>query len=101
LSSRNALLTPEGRAASPAIRRALLAALARYEAGERSADALRDAMWEVLTAEPLAQPEYVSVASLDPEQGLEELQVVDGPALLSMAVRFGEIRLIDNERVGI
>ena len=37
--------------------------VARYARGERSADALRDAMWEVLTAEPLATPDYVSVAS--------------------------------------
>ena len=28
---------------------------------------------------------------------LAELETVDGPALLSLAVRFGETRLIDNE----
>jgi pantoate--beta-alanine ligase len=100
LSSRNALLSTEARAAAPAVHRALAAAVARYEAGERSGDALRDAMWEVLTAEPLARPEYVSVASLDPRRELEELATVEGPTLLSMAVRFGDIRLIDNERVG-
>jgi pantoate--beta-alanine ligase len=99
LSSRNALLTPESRAAAPVVHRALLAGVSRYQAGERSADALRDAMWEVLTAEPLARPEYVSVASLEPRRELEELAALDGPALLSMAVRFGDIRLIDNERL--
>jgi pantoate--beta-alanine ligase len=100
LSSRNALLAPDARAAAPVVHRALAAGVARYSTGERSADALRDAMWEVLTSEPLAAPEYVSVASLDPHHELEELTTVDGPALLSMAVRFGDIRLIDNERVG-
>ena len=99
LSSRNALLTPDARLAAPVVHRALEAAVRRYHAGERSADALRDAMWEELTAEPLAQPEYVSVASLDPRRELEELDAVAGPALLSMAVRFGDIRLIDNERI--
>ena len=54
-------------------------------------------MWEVLTAEPLADPDYVSVASAST---LRELDRVDEPALLSMAVRFGSTRLIDNERVG-
>jgi pantoate--beta-alanine ligase len=96
LSSRNALLSPEARAAAPVVHRALEAAVARYEAGERGGDALRDAMWEVLTAEPLAVPDYVSVAS---QHTLEELATVGEPALFSMAVRFGDVRLIDNEQV--
>jgi pantoate--beta-alanine ligase len=100
LSSRNALLSPAARAAAPVVHRALAAAVQRYRDGARSGDVLRDSMWEVLSTEPLAHPEYVSVASLDERRELEELATVDGPALLSMAVRFGEIRLIDNERVG-
>lgn len=100
LSSRNALLTPESRAASPVVHRALRAAVGRYAAGERSADALRDTMRWVLATEPLADPEYVSVASLADDRELTELEGdVVPPALLSMAVRFGEIRLIDNERL--
>jgi pantoate--beta-alanine ligase len=96
LSSRNVHLTPDQRAAAPVLRRALLAARDRWVAGERSGDALRDAMWEVLTAEPSATPAYVSVAD---GQTLAELErVPDGaPALLSLAVRFGPTRLIDNE----
>ena len=101
LSSRNALLTPAARAAAPVVHRALAAGAARYASGERSADALRDAMRETLTAQPLAHPDYVSVASLDPGRSLEELDVVDGPALLSMAVRFGDVRLIDNQPVEV
>ena len=96
LSSRNVHLTPDQRVAAPVLRRALVAARDRWTAGERSGDALRDAMWEVLTAEPLATPAYVSVAD---GQTLAELErVPDGaPALLSLAVRFGPTRLIDNE----
>ena len=95
LSSRNVHLTAAERVAAPVLRRALLAGRARWEAGERSADGIRDAMWEVLTAEPLAIPAYVSVAD---GRTLAELDRVDGdPALLSLAVRFGATRLIDNE----
>ena len=94
LSSRNVHLSPEERAAAPVLHRALLAARDRWEAGERSADALRDAMWETLTAEPLADVDYVSVAD---GTTLAELDRIDGPALLSLAVRFGTTRLIDNE----
>ena len=94
LSSRNVHLSPEERAAAPVLRRALLAARARWEAGERSGDALRDAMWETLRGEPLADVDYVSVAD---GTTLAELDRIDGPALLSLAVRFGTTRLIDNE----
>ena len=48
----------------------------------------------VLRSEPLAQPDYVSVA--DPLT-LAELDQVEASALLSLAVRFGSTRLIDNE----
>jgi len=99
LSSRNVHLSPAERAAAPVLRRALLAARGGWEAGERSGDALRDAMWEVLTSEPLATPAYVSVAD---GRTLRELdRIADGePALLSLAVRFGATRLIDNEPIG-
>ena len=94
LSSRNVRLTPQQRAAAPVLRRALSAARARYDAGERDAEILRTTMRVALAAEPLAAPEYVSCA--DPAT-LRELDGLAGPALLSMAVRFGAVRLIDNE----
>jgi pantoate--beta-alanine ligase len=94
LSSRNVHLSPEERAAAPVLRRALLGATARWDAGERSADRLRAAMRETLAEESLAQPDYVSVAD---GATLAELDRVEGPALLSLAVRFGDTRLIDNE----
>lgn len=94
LSSRNVHLSPEQRAAAPVLHRALLAARGSWEAGERDADALRARMRAVLASEPLAEPDYVSLAD---GLTLAELDRVDGPALLSLAVRFGTTRLIDNE----
>jgi pantoate--beta-alanine ligase len=94
LSSRNVHLSPEQRTAAPALRRALLAARSRWEAGERDAERLRDAMFETLTKEPLVEVEYVSVAD---GVTLAELDQVDRPAIASLAVRFGTTRLIDNE----
>src|SRR6187401_388014 len=94
LSSRNVHLSAEERAAAPVLRRALLGARARWEAGERSGEALRERMRFVLREETLADPEYVSVAD---GSTLAELDRVDVPALLSLAVRFGTTRLIDNE----
>lgn len=97
LSSRNVHLSHAERAAAPVLRRALLAARTLLDTGERSADALRSAMQEVLAREPLAEVEYVSCAD---GSTLAELDIVDGPALLSLAVRFGTTRLIDNELIG-
>jgi pantoate--beta-alanine ligase len=97
LSSRNVHLSPEQRAAAPVLRRALLAGRARWEVGERSADALRSVIAAELAGEPLAATHYVSVAD---GATLAELDQVAGPALLSLAVRFGETRLIDNEPLG-
>lgn len=96
LSSRNVHLLPVERAAAPVLRRALLAARDRREAGERSGEALREVMHRTLAEEPLAKPDYVSVADATT---LAELDRVDGPALLSLAVRFGSTRLIDNEPI--
>jgi pantoate--beta-alanine ligase len=94
LSSRNVHLSAAERAAAPVLHRALVAARARWETGERSAQALRIAMLEVLETEPLADVDYVSVAD---GATLAELIEVDGPAYLSLAVRIGATRLIDNE----
>ncbi len=97
LSSRNVHLTAGQRAAAPVLHRALMAACRRWEAGERSGEALRAAMRAELGREPLAEVDYVSVAD---GTSLAELERVDGPALLSLAVRFGTTRLIDNEPLG-
>ena len=94
LSSRNVHLSPAERAAAPVLRQALLAACRQWGAGERSGEALRATMRAALAAVPLAQPEYVSVAD---GLTLRELDRIDGEALLSVAVRFGSTRLIDNE----
>lgn len=97
MSSRNARLSPAGRTAAAVLRRALLAGGARIRAGERDADTVRAAMREVLATEPLAEPDYVSVA--DPETLVELASITNG-ALLSLAVGIEGVRLIDNERVG-
>ncbi len=93
MSSRNTYLQPDERRAAVVLYRALSAARDAYQNGERSADALRAAMCDHLAAEPRARIEYVSAA--DPDT-LQELERVDRNVLLSLAVRIGKTRLIDN-----
>jgi pantoate--beta-alanine ligase len=97
LSSRNAYLNPAERQAAPVLYRALTAAQAEFARGQRDAEMLRALMASVLAAEPLACPDYVSVAHPDT---LAELDQVEGMALFSTAVLIGKTRLIDNVLVG-
>jgi pantoate--beta-alanine ligase len=97
LSSRNVHLAVEDRAAAPILRRALLAGRAAWADGERDAAVVRGRVDAVLATEPRATVEYVSCAD---DATLAELARIDGPALLSLAVRFGTTRLIDNVLLG-
>lgn len=93
MSSRNVYLEPEQRKAATVLYSALSAAKDAYESGERDAEKLRQVMKDILASETLAQMQYVSCADYET---LEELDVVKGKTLLSMAVFFGKTRLIDN-----
>lgn len=93
MSSRNTYLNPEQRQAATVLSRALQTAQSAYKNSERNADILRALMTETINAEPLARLEYVSCADYD---SLEELSIIRGKTLLSMAVYIGTTRLIDN-----
>lgn len=98
MSSRNAYLNPSERLAARVLWRALSAAKAAYERGERDPQRLREIMAETINREPLAQMQYVSCAH--PET-LQELSEPSEHALLSMAVMIGKTRLIDNILLGV
>jgi pantoate--beta-alanine ligase len=94
LSSRNVYLHPEQRRAAPVLFRSLQAAQRLYNQGERNAQTIRQTVEQILSSEPLAQIDYVSVAD---SQTLEEIaEQIHHGALVSLAVRFGTTRLIDN-----
>jgi len=97
MSSRNVYLDLDQRKAATVLFRSLNAAKEAYENGERNAERIRGKMNEVLAGEPLADAQYVSCADYDT---LEELDVIKGKALLSMAVFIGKTRLIDNFVLG-
>jgi pantoate--beta-alanine ligase len=93
MSSRNAYLTPEERAAAPVVHATLQAGRMAIDAGERDAAHVRSLMADLIGAEPLAELDYAEVVDA------ATLQVVDplvGELRLLAAVRFGKARLIDN-----
>ncbi len=93
MSSRNVYLTPEERRAAPVLYRALCRARELWEQGQRDAGVLRQEMVRIITSEPLAHIDYVSIADAGT---LGELTQVDRLAMVSLAVRFGRTHLIDN-----
>ncbi len=94
MSSRNVYLSAEQRAAAPVLYASLCEARRRFESGEREAGALRQLVREQIERAPGAEVEYVSVAD---DRTLEEIEgPVSAPVLLSLVVRFGQTRLLDN-----
>ena len=93
MSSRNIYLTAAERRAAPVLYRSLMHVYQMWQSGIRSADKLRGEVRSMVGKEPLANLEYVSVANAET---LEELNTVDHQAIVSIAVRFGQARLIDN-----
>src|SRR4030043_1964191 len=93
MSSRNIYLNPQERQAATVLFKALTLAQNTLKKSERNAEAIRQQMTSLISKEPLAKIEYVSIADA---QTLEELSKMDSPALASLAVRIGKTRLIDN-----
>ena len=94
MSSRNAYLTAEERAAAPVVHWALVAGAAAVAAGERDPVHVRALVADLIQAEVLAELDYAEVVDADT---LQEVEPLTGKLRLLAAVRFGRARLIDNE----
>jgi pantoate--beta-alanine ligase len=97
MSSRNTYLNPEERKAAVVLYQALGLAQRLWSEGEKDALIIRRQMTELIQKQPLAHIDYISVADAET---LDELDEVKPPALVSMAVKIGKTRLIDNIVVG-
>ncbi len=94
MSSRNAYLNPEERAAALVLYRALEAGRMVFEAHPNEGPpAVVKAMTDTVLAEPRAQLDYVDIR--DPNDFMQ-LEVLRAPALLLIAAKVGPARLIDN-----
>ena len=93
MSSRNTYLNTQERQAATILFRALTHAKNLYKDGQRDADLIRNEMLSLINQEQLAYVEYVSIAD---KHTLNELSKITSSALISLAVRIGKTRLIDN-----
>jgi pantoate--beta-alanine ligase len=95
ISSRNQYLGADERMAAVVLRRALERCRTLYNAGERDSARLINAMKSILGAEPLARVDYVAITDTLNLRAFDFISS-DTPALVSIAVRIGDTRLIDN-----
>lgn len=93
MSSRNAYLSQEERKAALNIYKALQAAKALFDQGESSSRVLLKEVKRVVEAAPLLKPEY---GKLVDTKTMEDMDSVGKEALLAIAARVGNTRLIDN-----
>jgi len=93
MSSRNTYLKPEERKAAVVLSQSLKLAEDLWSKGEKDAETIRRKMKELIQKQPLANIDYISIAD---NETLEELDVVKPPALVSLVVKIGKPRLLDN-----
>ena len=94
MSSRNAYLDPQERKAALCLSRSLRLAEALVCQGERRARVILETVTGELKKESSARVEYVRL--IDAES-LQDVDQVEEPAVLALAVRIGKARLIDNQ----
>ena len=92
-SSRNSYLYPEERTQAKVLYQALKLGEKLIKAGEKSPKKIVNKMRELINKEKLARIDYIAL--IDTEK-LESVKIIKGEILLSLAVKFGKTRLIDN-----
>ena len=98
MSSRNAYLDTDDRAAAVVLSRALADAASLAEEGECEGARIEEAAMAAMRAEPRCEPEYAAV--VDPDTFLP-ISRLEGPSLLCVAARVGPARLIDNRQLPV
>lgn len=93
-SSRNARLAPEQKKEATILRKSLLQAQHEYAGGE-SLSAIREHALKTIGQVSETRVDYIEIVHAETMQPLEE-EDHTSPALMALAVFFGDVRLIDN-----
>jgi pantoate--beta-alanine ligase len=93
MSSRNVYLDPEQRQQALVLSRTLQAAAQKAAEGERNVAELKKLIEQTIKTSPLARIDYVEIYDA---QDLSDIEEIKDRALIALAVKFGNTRLIDN-----
>ena len=93
LSSRNAYLRDGDRESALTLSRSLNLAREMHQSEILNAKKISTQMRNLIESEPRTSVDYISISDAET---LDALDIIDRPALVSLAVRIGDVRLIDN-----
>ncbi|HUV50520.1 MAG TPA: pantoate--beta-alanine ligase [Anaerolineae bacterium] len=93
MSSRNTYLTPEQRINALSLYKSLKHSKQLVESGVKDAKKIIDAAYTLIKSHPETVIDYIAIC--DPET-LVDMETIDRPALMALAVNVGKTRLIDN-----
>lgn len=93
MSSRNKYLSPEERLSALSLKKGLDLAKAMVKDGEKDSATIKNAVKELILSHPFTEIDYATIC--DTEK-LTDIEHIDGPSLLALAVKVGKARLIDN-----
>lgn len=96
LSSRNSYLSKEEKKQAPVLYQSLRMAKKMIKTGERDSKKIKDKMRKFILKKPKARIDYISMNN---SETLEPLKKLKGNVLISLAVRIGKTRLIDNVKI--
>lgn len=98
MSSRNKYLTAEQRQHALCLKQSLEHAADLCENGMSATSDLKAAMAYLIGMVPGAEIDYIELVD---DESLVPVELVNGPVLVALAVKFGRTRLIDNKVVGL
>ena len=93
MSSRNTYLTPDQRISALSLNTSLKKAQRLVESGLQDAAKIIDAAAKLIRSHPETEIDYITIC--DPET-LDDMNTIEKPALMALAVKIGKARLIDN-----
>jgi len=98
VSSRNKYLSASERKDAVFLSQSLAECEKLVKTGQRNCEALIESMRKIISKSSKAQIEYISIVDTET---LTDIDVIEGAALVALAVKFGSTRLIDNIFVGL
>jgi pantoate--beta-alanine ligase len=93
MSSRNTYLTPEQRISALSLNKSLKKAQMLVENGLQDASKIIETAEKLIRSHPETEIDYITIC--DPET-LDDMETINRPALMALAVKVGKARLIDN-----
>ncbi len=96
MSSRNKYLNPEEREQALCLFKAITIVKEMFDKGERNTSILLNEAKKIVLKEPLAKIDYLKIVDINT---MQDIDIIEKDALFALAVKIGNTRLIDNQKL--